>query len=70
MKLCINCKHCIPSDISADNPEFSKCTYERPVSLVTGLLKPVKDLPYCSSERVLNCGPDAKRFTEKEASHV
>jgi hypothetical protein len=65
MKLCINCKHCIASDISTENPEYSKCTYERPISLVTGLSKPVKDLPYCSQERVLNCGPEAKRFEPK-----
>ena len=70
MKLCINCKHCIASDISTENPEYSKCTYERPISPVTGLLKAIKDLPYCSQERVLSCGPEAKRFEEKEASNV
>jgi hypothetical protein len=70
MKLCIDCKYCIASDISTENPEYSKCTYERPISLVTGLFKPIKDLPYCSSERVLNCGPEAKRFEEREANHV
>ena len=70
MKLCIHCKHCIASDISTDNPEFSKCTYERPISPVTGLLRAVKDLPYCSSERLLNCGLDARRFEQKEDSNV
>ena len=51
MKLCINCKHCLPSEALPQDPEYSRCGFERPISPVTGRLRPIPDLPYCSTQR-------------------
>jgi hypothetical protein len=60
MKLCINCKHCLPSEATKD-PEYSRCGFDRPISFVTGRYRPVQDLPFCSGERTLHsrCSPSA-----------
>jgi len=50
-KLCVNCKHRLDSEAIPTDPEFSRCGYERPISLVTGHLRPIPELPYCSSAR-------------------
>jgi len=69
MKLCINCKYCLPSEVTKD-AEFSRCGFERPTSYVTGLLRPVLDLPFCSGERTLHsrCSPAANNW--ERADHV
>lgn len=65
MKLCINCRYCLPSEATKD-PEYSRCAFERPISYVTGRYKPVQDLPFCSGERLLNsrCSPSATYFSQ------
>jgi hypothetical protein len=58
-KFCVNCKYCLPSEARPLDPEYSRCGFEHPLSYVTGNLKPVGDLPFCSGERALNgrCSP-------------
>jgi hypothetical protein len=51
MKLCKNCRHWLPSEAVPQDPDFSRCGYERPISLVTGELKPILTLPYAEMER-------------------
>jgi len=70
MKLCIHCKHCLPSEVLPKDPEYSRCGFERPISLVTGLLRPTPDLPYCSSDRARSgrCQLDAANW--EAADHV
>ena len=51
MKLCINCKHWLRSEAIPQDPEFSRCAYNRPISLVTGEFKPITSLPYAESAR-------------------
>jgi len=51
-KLCINCKHILYSEVLPDDREFARCGYDRPISLVTGRLRGIPDLPYCSTERL------------------
>ena len=51
MKLCIKCKYILASDKVVD-PECSRCGYDRPTSLVTGLLTPNDKLPYCAVQRL------------------
>jgi len=70
MKLCINCKHFVLSDTR--NPELGRCAKNRTTSLVTGLLKPVSDLPFASLERKDkfnpqdSCGSAGIHFIYKE----
>ena len=69
MKLCIQCKHVLPSLIGkVDNN--ARCGFEHPISLVTGLLRFIPELPYCSSDRTRSgrCGLDASNF--EAADHV
>jgi hypothetical protein len=50
-KLCVNCKHVVfPKE--HDNKEVSRCGYNHPTSLVTGLLTPNDKLPYCAVQRL------------------
>lgn len=67
-KLCINCKHCLPSEASPEEPEFSRCGYERPISLVTGRYVPTLDLTYCKVERLATsrCKPSADNWEAAE----
>jgi hypothetical protein len=51
MKLCINCKHRLDSEALPKDLEFSRCGFERPISLVTGRLRSAVELPYCSIDR-------------------
>lgn len=55
MKLCIHCKHRLASEAIPEDPQFSRCGFQRPVSPVTGLHLPLTSLTYCSTER-LNTG--------------
>lgn len=66
MKLCKNCKHWLPSEAVPKDPDFSRCGYERPVSLVTGELKPIVTLPYAEIERHPNgrCTPLGEHYEE------
>ena len=69
MKLCINCKHAVfPTD--HNNREVSKCGANRPISLVTGLLAPVDNLPWCNINRLPNqpCKPSGELW--EAAAHV
>ena len=70
MKLCINCKHRLDSEVLPKDQEYSRCGFERPISLVTGLLRSIPELPYCSSDRTRSgrCGLDASNF--EAADHV
>lgn len=70
MKLCINCKHCLPSEALPQDPEYSRCGFERPISPVTGRLRPIPDLPYCSTSRSRSghCQLDGVNF--EAADHV
>ena len=51
MKLCINCKHRLDSEAIPLDAEYSRCGFERPISPVTGRLRSIPELPYCSLER-------------------
>ena len=70
MKLCINCKHRLDSEALPQDPEYSRCGFERPISPVTGLLRPIPDLPYCSADRnrLGRCQLDAVNW--EAADHV
>jgi hypothetical protein len=70
MKLCIHCKHCLPSEVLPKDPEYSRCGFERPMSLVTGRLRSIPELPYCSSDRSRSgrCQLDAVNW--EAADHV
>jgi hypothetical protein len=50
MKLCKNCKHILPDSIG-NISEMSRCGLERPISLVTGILRAVDTLPFAEIER-------------------
>ena len=70
MKLCINCKYRLDSEVLPNDQEYSRCGFERPISYVTGRLKAVADLPFCSGERTLHsrCSPSAENW--EAADHV
>jgi hypothetical protein len=70
MKLCIHCKHCLPSEVLPKDLEYSRCGFERPISLVTGRLRSIPELPYCSSDRSRSgrCQLDAVNW--EAADHV
>jgi len=50
MKLCIQCKHILPG-IAGKTDENSRCGFERPTSLVTGLLAAIEVLPFAELDR-------------------
>ena len=62
--LCKNCKYLTPSEANPKDPELSRCTFERPISLVTGYPKPTQDLAYCDTDRRSSgrCGPLAANY--------
>lgn len=70
MKLCINCKHILASEALPDDPEFSRCGFERPISPVTGRFRQLRELPYCSVARARTgtCTPDGINWSR--ADHV
>ena len=70
MKLCINCKHRLDSEVLPKDLEYSRCGFERPISLVTGRLRSIPELPYCSSDRARSgrCGLSAANW--EAADHV
>ena len=69
-KLCVNCKHRLDSEVLPQDPEYSRCGFQRPLSPVTGFLRGIPDLPYCSSDRSRSgrCGLDATNW--EAADHV
>jgi hypothetical protein len=73
---CVNCSHFVLSDASPKNPELGRCARTRTISLVTGVLKPISDLPFASTERTDkfnpqdSCGSAGIHFTAKEDAHV
>ena len=69
-KFCITCKYCLPSEARPLDAEYSRCALERPISLVTGHLKSIADLPFCSGERALHgrCSYTANNW--EAADHV
>jgi hypothetical protein len=69
-KLCVNCKHCLSSEAIPLDPEYSRCGFERPVSLVTGRLRTVPELPFCSADRTRagRCGQNGTNW--EAADHV
>ena len=66
MKLCIHCKHWLRSEAIPQDPEFSRCAYNRPISLVTGEFKPITSLPYAESARssIGLCKPFGDHYEE------
>ena len=62
--LCKNCKYLTPSEASPKDPEMSRCTFERSISLVTGLPTQTQDLPFCDMDRRSSgrCGPLAANY--------
>lgn len=69
MKLCKNCKYILPGIAGLIN-ENSRCSYDRPISLVTGLLREVDTLPFAELERRTTgrCSPLATYW--EAADHV
>ena len=68
LKLCKDCKYCLPSDMADKKYYYAKCarTTKHTFSLVSGAEETVPPL-FCSTERsdaVLDtsCGPSAKFF--------
>jgi len=49
-KLCIHCKHILPDSLGKIN-QTARCGYDRPISLVTGLLREPDTLPFAELER-------------------
>ena len=70
MKLCINCKYRLDSEVLPNDQEYSRCGFERPISLVTGRLRSAVELPYCSIDRgrTGRCQIDATNW--EAADHV
>lgn len=64
MKLCINCKHRINAVELPKELEYSRCGFDRPFSLITGGLRPVNELTFCSTDRTLGgrCKLDAINY--------
>lgn len=58
---CINCRYCVPSEAAPNDLELSRCSYEHPISLVTGQLKSISELPFCATER-LSSSPEKCTF--------
>ena len=63
MKLCIHCKYITPAALGEYN-ENSRCSFDRPISLVTGTYKPDTTLPFAELERHATgrCTPLANNF--------
>ena len=69
MKLCKQCKHILPG-LAGNIDENSRCGFDRPTSLVTGLLYPTEALPFAELERRTTgrCTPLATNW--QAAEHV
>jgi hypothetical protein len=70
MKLCINCKHRLDSEALPADPEFSRCGFDRPISPVTGRLRPIRELPYCSISRIRTGACTSDGINWEAADHV
>jgi hypothetical protein len=70
MKLCIHCKYCISSPALPDDPEYSRCGFNRPKSPVTGHLRTIPELPYCSTERYRSGSCTLQAINWERADHV
>ena len=70
MKLCINCKYCLASEAIPLDPEYSRCGFERPISPVTGRLRTIPELPYCSLERSRSGRCTLEAINWERADHV
>lgn len=70
--LCKNCKYLTPSQANPSDPEMSRCTFERPISLVTGLPKQTQDLPFCDMDRRSSgrCGPLAANYLPADPASI
>ena len=69
MKLCITCKHILPG-LAGKTNENARCGFERPTSLVTGLLAAIEVLPFAELDRRTTgrCTPLANNW--EAADHV
>ena len=69
MKLCKNCKHLLPDSLGKIT-DLSRCGYERPISLVTGLYRELDTLPFAELDRrpTGRCKPSADLW--EAAEHV
>ena len=69
MKLCIQCKYLLPY-LRGALDDNSKCGYEHPISLITGLLTNGDTLPYAELDRRTTgrCTPLANNW--EAADHV
>ena len=70
MKLCINCKHRLDSEVLPKDLEYSRCGFNRPSSPVTGLLRSIPELPYCSTERFRSGSCTLEAVNWEPADHV
>jgi hypothetical protein len=70
MKLCINCKYCLASTALPDDYEYARCGFDRPSSPVTGLLRSIPELPYCSSDRSRSGRCTLEAINWERADHV
>ena len=69
MKLCIQCKHILPS-LRDELDDNARCGFEHPISLVTGLKTNRETLPYAELDRRTTgrCTPLATNW--EAADHV
>lgn len=61
-RICVNCKHCIPSSTA---PKYVTCAQAPEIDKVTG----DKTYSFCQTMRTYSsrsCGPDGSLFEEKE----
>ena len=65
MKLCINCKYSVLQE--GEDAKFSRCSYDNPVSLVTGKLE-IQELYFCQVLRKATgedkCGKEGQFYEE------
>jgi len=72
MKFCINCKHFVLSEGVPNKPELGRCAHKWDISMVTGFLVPIDNLPFAGVVRKdkNTCGEHAGLYEEKEATNV
>lgn len=68
MKICITCKHHVV-DVDVPKTKYTRCGYNRQISLVDGQPVPIDFLPYCASQRIgqatiTSCGKEGQYFEE------
>ena len=69
-KLCVNCKYCLPSEALPEDYEYSRCGFDRPSSPVTGRLRSIPELPYCSTDRTRGGRCTLEAINWVRADHV